>query len=310
VLFPIALIALMVLAKEPVRTYWRGLVPYVSVIAVFLVTRFLAFGNPIGGYGTGSGHTSLRPDLFLSSTGSFLARLLQPVVGHLVFVVVLLASAALCLVLSRGREPAGRPPAWRWIGYFALFWFALFLLPTHNLVFTPRHMYLSFAGIAVAAGLLLSRVFTGTRLRGVLEAGTLAGIVLLCVPPTLAYTFAYARKARECETALSELRTALATTPDGSVLVLVGFPQNHEPPWGFGWSLEDALGPPFLKEKLDRRYQVIVRRGWTDSAAGNYRRQFPDAPIRVLRFRPELNGIERILIPDEEALPKDEPPRS
>lgn len=291
VLFPLALVGFGLLANEPLRELWRGWVPYAIVIALFLAARWTAFGEPVGGYG--SGHTSFRPDLLASAVGQFSKAWAAPFVESPLRLLLILAGA---LPLAFGPRRAGSPSL-KWVGYWAGFWFLLFLLPTHNLVFTDRHLYVSSTGIAIAVGLLLSR--TRWAVRPGLAGVALAGLVLALLPETLAREREYARSALECESALAQLRREAAMAPEGSVFVLVGFPQHHDPPWGFGWSLADALGPPFLPERLDRRFPVVVRHEWRDTAWLNYRTQFPDAPIRVLRWRHEWRNVERLVDTEE-----------
>jgi hypothetical protein len=291
VLFPLALVGFVLVSRKSLREAWPRFLPFVAIVAIFIGIRWVVFGNPVGGYG--SGHTYLRGDLFLSSLLSFLRALAAPAIDHPLPFAIALAGA---LALAVGPAKRGAPP-WKWIVYWGVVWVGLFLLPTHNLVFTPRHLYLSFAGVAVAIGLALSH--GRWRYRTGAAAAGLAGLVLTLLPPTVRSERAYATKALECEAAIEKVRTEAERTEDGAVLVLVGFPQHREPPWGFGWSLSEALGPPFLPETLDARVRIVVRRGWRESAWLNYREQFPGAPIRVLRWRPDRMGAE-VLVPPEE----------
>ncbi len=286
VLFPLALVGFAVVSRKPLTEIWRGFLPYLGIVAIFIGIRWIAFGNPVGGYG--SGHTYLRADLFLAAVRSFFESWVAPAV-HRPLPLALILVGALPLVLGPTRPGA---PSWKWIFFWGVVWFGLFILPTHNLVFTPRHLYLSFAGLSVALGLMLSR--TRWPFRSGLAAAGLAGLALTLLPPTLEAEARYTRQALECEIAIDNLRTESERTQDGSVFVLVGFPQHREPPWGFGWSFSDALGPPFLPERIDERVRIIVRRGWRDSAWLNYREQFPGSPIRVLRWRPDWMSIELV----------------
>ena len=261
-------------------------VPLLGVIAVFLALRFHVSGHPFGGYGDGGeAHTTFRPDLLVGSVTSFARDFITP------FEARPYASATLLLgflfATGIGREADGRSAL---IGFWALLWPALFLLPTHNLVYTPRHLYVSFAGIAVAFGLLLARA-RGRRLLGL--APVIGGVqVMVLAPPTLATVENYTRMSNRCRLALSSIEQDTRSMPRGDVLVLVGMPAHETPPWGFGWSLAEALRPPFVEEPIDSRLEVVYRKQWRPDAWAGYRRKYPGRGIHVLAWNPRFDGIE------------------
>jgi hypothetical protein len=176
------------------------------------------------------------------------------------------------------------------IGFFGVLWPILFLLPTHNLVYTPRHLYISFAGIAVAFGLSLARSNGGRLTRLALFVG--GGTVLALAPETLASVERYTRMSDRCRLALSTIAKGAESLPEGDVLVLVGMPAHESAPWGFGWSLAEALRPPFVEEPIDSRLEVVYRRQWRPEAWAAYRARYGSRGLHVLAWNPAFNGIE------------------
>jgi len=290
--FPLALLALPVAGVGRLGRAARASLPYVGVIAFFLVLRWIAFGHPLAGYGReaegfGAGHSTLRPDLFWTALASFARSLIGPVVARPVLGAFWLVSLLALIVTKRHDAPRQRVLL---LLYWGLFWSVLFLLPTHNLVYTDRHLYLSFAGVAVALGLAIP----GARFRGraLVELASVASLLALVVPPTLTQEKRFDRMSLVTERSLKQVAEVSKTFADGDVLVLVGMPAHVAPPWGFGWSLSDALGPPFLAEKLEARLTVITRRAWRDEAWQTYRGLFPGREIQVLLWDPEELRIE------------------
>lgn len=277
----------------------QSTIPMLGVIAAFLALRFHMTGHPLGGYGAGA-HATLRPDLLVDSVASFTRDLFSPLAARPSAAAVL-ALGLLVLVAMTMRPNTEQRPAL--IVFWALLWPMLFLIPTHNLIYTPRHLYISFAGIAVAFGLLL------VQPRGKWKAGlafVMAGaLVTLLAPPTLAAVEDFTRMSDRCRVALSSIELATRSMPRGDVLVLVGMPAHETPPWGFGWSLAEALRPPFVEEPIDSRLEVVYRRQWRPEAWAAYRGKYPGRGIHVLAWNPAFNGIEFLRSSDLESL--DEP---
>jgi len=306
IVFPLAILALPLAGVSTFRQALASSLPYWGMVAGFLSLRFFAFGSLVAGYG--DGHLSPRPDLLGSSVWSFLGMLVEPLVANpFLALAVLLAGAALAFAMPPGPSPASpsspsspvlssstssASSAGGRIAYW-VFWFALFLIPTHNLVFTPRHLYMSFAGLAVGVGLLLSRA--AFRYRAPLELGFSALLVALLLPSTFERVASFSSYARMCETALYQLDTVAKTFERGDVVVLAGMPAYSAPPWGFGWSLSDALRPPFLSEPLEDKVTVIARRGWRNQAWARYQQEYPGRRIHVLVWNPESLRLE---VPD------------
>jgi hypothetical protein len=271
-----------------VRESVRSSVPILAIIALFLALRSRVSGHPLGGYGDGSeAHVTLRPDFFVESVAGFARDLLVPLAGHPYLAGALLVGL-FPLVAKALRRDTARGPVLFW----GLFWPTLFLMPTHNLVYTPRHLYASFAGIAVASGLLLIQAGDKWLLRLALPAG--GALMVLLAPPTLASVDDFTRASTRCRTALSAVDLATRSFPHDDVLVLVGMPAHETPPWGFGWSLEDALRPPFVAESVDSRLEVVNRRQWRPEAWAAYRDKFPGRGIHVLAWNPVFLGIQML----------------
>ena len=269
------------------RAAFSRSIPELGIIASFLALRFFATGHPLGGYGAGaSAHAALRPDLFLGSLRSFGSDLLSPLAERPVAAAAMGLAFVVPLAMAHSRE---RAPKASLIAFWALLWPALFLIPTHNLVYTPRHLYISFAGIAVALGLLLAR--TTGKWRSAQFLVISAALPILLAPPTLSAVDDYTRMSNRCRSILSSVTLAARDFDRGAVLVLVGVPAHQRPPWAFGWSLSDALRPPFT-EGLDPRVELVYRRQWRLEAWNAYRNKYPGRGIHVLAWNPAFEGIE------------------
>lgn len=266
----------------------RSSIPILGVIAAFLTLRFHVTGHPLGGYGAGAdAHATLRADLLVDSVGTFARDLFSPLAARPYAAAALFLGLIVLLAMKLRADRERRPAL---IGFWAVMWPILFLMPTHNLVYTPRHVYISFAGIAVAFGLLLAQ----TRDRWQTRLAPMIGgaLVVVLAPPTLASVENYTRMSNRCRLALSSIEHATRSMPRGDVLVLVGMPAHETPPWGFGWSLEDALRPPFVEDAIDSRLEVVHRRQWRPEAWAAYRGKYPGRGIHVIAWNPAFNGIE------------------
>ncbi len=260
--------------------------PLLGVVALFLALRFLVIGHPLGGYGTGAeAHVTLRPEVLMDSIASFGRELLAP------FALYPVAAAALVLgILALVAMTGGGEPRFVLIFFWAVLWPALFLAPTHNLVFSPRHLYISFAGMAIAFGLLLARVGEEWMRRVALPIG--GALAVLLTPTTLTSVEGYTAMSSRCRRALSSIELATRSFSPGDVVVLVGMPAHQASPWGFGWSLEGALRPPFVEEAIDSRFEVVVRRLWRPEAWAAYRARYPGRGIHVLSWNRAFDGME------------------
>ncbi len=294
-LLPVAIWALALLAPPGGGSRLRALgdslrssIPMLGVIAAFLALRFHMTGHPLGGYGAGAeAHATLRPDLLVDSVASFARDLFSPFSAR-PYAAATLLLGLIGLVAMTFRPDAERRPAL--IAFWALLWPTLFLMPTHNLVYTPRHFYIAFAGVPVAFGLLLAQLHP--KWKAGLALVMAGALVVLLVPPTLTAVENFTRMSNRCRVALSSIELATRSMPRGDVLVLVGMPAHETPPWGFGWSLADALRPPFVEEPIDSRLEVVYRRQWRPEAWAAYRGKYPGRGIHVLAWNPAFNGIE------------------
>jgi hypothetical protein len=257
---------------------------------VFLVLRLRASGHVLGGYGGAGAHAALSPDLLVDSITSFAREFFAPLAARPYAAGALVVGL---LVVLGATVRSDAEPARALVVFWGLPWPLLFLMPTHNLVYTPRHLYISFAGMAVAFGLALAR--TGEKRWTDLPALAIGGaLVALLVPPTLATVDDFTGMSDRCRTAISFLEVATRSMPRGDVLVLVGMPAHQTPPWGFGWSLEDALRPPFVTDAVDSRLEVIYRRQWRSEAWAAYRRKYPGLGIHAIAWNPAFPGMETL----------------
>ncbi len=148
-----------------------------------------------------------------------------------------LTAAALAITLTLRRNPA----AARALFFGGVWWFATTLGLFVIIYFSPRHLYLPSAGIALGVGFALG----AGRLRAVLAGG----IVLWCAAAHVATLRPWIEAGARSRDAIAALDSDLAGADDRT-LVLVSVPETHGHIWLWAWSSPQAFGAPFLRHPV------------------------------------------------------------
>lgn len=147
------------------------------------------------------------------------------------------AIVALALGLAvRRRKPWGNA-----VFFGAFWWFATTLGLFVAVYFSPRHLYLPTAGVAIGVGLALHR----GRTRAWIAFVALAA----CVAGHFATLQAWREAGRISREVLTSIESDLAAADDSAV-VLISVPERFGPVLLWAWSSPQALGAPFLSRPV------------------------------------------------------------
>jgi hypothetical protein len=147
-----------------------------------------------------------------------------------------LTLTALAWAIRRGHTGAAR------VLFFGGFWWfattaGLFVV----VYFSPRHLYLPSAGVALGVGLALGTGRTRAWIAG--------GILLACACAHVAAVRPWIEAGARSREAIAALDRDLAGA-DAHTLALVSVPETYGPIWLWAWSCPQALGAPFLRHPL------------------------------------------------------------
>jgi hypothetical protein len=232
---------------------------FVLIAAGFLLCRRLAFGP-----GSGSGFAlNLFSAAFAERQLDYLRWFLPPLydfgrdyrpylvrIAPVLIVGGLLLSIAV-LALWHWRGPA--TTRWRAALFYGLGWYLIATLPMAAAgYFSPRHLYLATAGLAVWAGLLAGS-WAGRRW---LACGAIVLAGLFCAGRFEHAVAPWRRAAKISERLSAEIARQLPQLQPGELLLL-DVPAVHEGVWLWSWAAPFALQPPF--QKLSAADRALTR---------------------------------------------------
>ena len=148
-----------------------------------------------------------------------------------------LTATALAVTLTFRRHAT----AARALFFGGFWWFATTLGLFVVVYFSPRHLYLPSAGVALGIGLAL-----GT---GRLRAALAGAVILWCAVAHVAALRPWIEAGARSRDALAALDADLAGA-DARTLALVSVPETYGPIWLWAWSCPQALGAPFLRHPV------------------------------------------------------------
>ena len=151
------------------------------------------------------------------------------------------------------------------------------MLPLAVTYYTPRHLYLAAAGLAIAAGLLIQLVLADRSLVRVLAAVSVTCVlVATCVVGLQAQLDTWNASAVMSGKMASDMQRVAASAPQGSLLLVgarpTALPANNDrtgsnavayiypppgSPWLWSWALPYALEPPFAPVEIASRISVL-----------------------------------------------------
>ncbi|MET0556901.1 MAG: hypothetical protein ABW221_27930 [Vicinamibacteria bacterium] len=233
--------------------------PFAALTAAYLGLRQLLFGN----YVREQMWSFEMVRAFLRRQPAYVDALLAPAVvpaddltGRGLALLAVAAAASAVFLWLRFRAPE-RSRGLDALVLFGPVWYVATIGPLAVTYFSPRHLYLASAGLAVALAALADRLADG-RPRPVRAAVGAAGVLLLGADLVAlnAHNRYWNDAARASHVMMVEAqRTALAA-PAGSLVVLDA-PWRTREAFVWGWAVPFTVQPPFASEDLTRRVGVV-----------------------------------------------------
>lgn len=251
-------------ATEDRRRVLGFYVALALVLLVYLLLRWAAFGNVVGGDGRPTGYLSLSA--FASYHAEFWRRLLGAPLfdDHGVGLLRWLAPAAagLLVALSFFRR---RPDAVGWARlavFFGPYWYLATTALFYGTYYDDRHHSLPLAGLVFFLALASERALAACRptTRRLLAGAILGAAATLLLPATLRKAREFHEASRVTARVREDIERMTRGLPDGSAVLLVDTPLQEDPPFYFGWGLQSALGLPFTPSNAAHRLRIVDRR--------------------------------------------------
>lgn len=246
---------------RPLGRWLIPVAPFAVLTAGYLVLRQVLFGNYVREQLLSFG--LLRA--FLRRQPAYVDALLTPAVVPVdavttrgLVLLVLAAAAAIAMAVSwwRHPEPSRERGA---LFFFGPVWYVATVGPLLVTYFSPRHLYLPSAGLAIAAGALLDLIARGRRREWRLAAVAAAGLLVAADAAALQrHNRRWNDAARASHALVTETHRVAREAPPGSLL-LVDAPWRTRHAFVWGWALPFTLQPPFADEDLTQRVRVV---GW------------------------------------------------
>jgi hypothetical protein len=257
------------LMKRPDRAWTRRLVtvlPLALATGTYLVLRYALFGNVVREHQLSAG-TVVR---FLERQPAYLDAILWPTTvvdatvtwrGLGLAVAAGAAGAFLAVWWRRRGLGQGHAPALRVALLFGPVWYLVTVAPMVVTYFSTRHLYLTSAGLTVAAATVADAGWRQRRRAWrVATAVACAGIVVMFARELGRVNASWMDNARTSEALATRARALATSAPDASVL-LIDVPWRTIDAYLWAWALPFAVQPPFASEDLTRR-TVILSHYW------------------------------------------------
>ncbi len=220
---------------------------FLVVAAAFVACRRLAFGPGSGGVMA----VNLFSAAYAERQFDYLRWFLPPLydfgrdhrpqlvgLGPALIVGAFLVGAAI-LALWHWRGPA--TPRWRAVTVYMAGWYLIGTLPLAAAgYFSPRHLYLATAGLAIGAGLIIASFLA----RRALTCVCVCVAAWYCLGRTDHAIAPWRHAAKLSEHIAAEVRQTVPQLAPGEILLL-DVPSIHEGVWLWSWSAPWALQPPF-----------------------------------------------------------------
>jgi hypothetical protein len=267
IVLPATLLAFeLLLERRDGRTFGRWLapvLPFAALTAGYLGLRQYLFGN----YVREQMWSVEMVRTFLRRQPAYVDALLTPAVvatdevttrGLALLGAAILASALLVLLRWRGARRSRTLDA---AVFFGPVWYVFAIGPLAVTYFSPRHLYLASAGLAVTLAVLLDRLADGRSRNARLAVAASAAVLLSAHLMALrAHTACWNQSARASHALTLEAQRVAREAPPGS-LVVIDAPWRTREAFVWGWTVPFALQPPFAPEDLTRRVGVVGHYG-------------------------------------------------
>ena len=313
IVLPAVLVAFEVLVEgrrgRPLARWLAPVVPFAALTAGYLGLRQVLFGNYVREQLLSMGLVRA----FLRRQPAYVDALLSPAVvagdgvtarGLALLALAAAGSAALAWLAWRAR-------ASRSMGALVLFgpvWYVLTIGPLLVTYFSPRHLYLASAGLAVAWAALFDLLTERRGPRWRAACGAACAVLLGAYAVTLQRTNRHWNDAaRASQAVAAEAHRVARSAPAGS-LVVIDMPWRTRYAYVWAWAVPFAMQPPFAEEDLTRRVGVIShhwnyccpQRAWLD----DLRKQvgaWSARPGRVFVVSPNLPEAGTRTVSDQQA---------
>jgi hypothetical protein len=236
-------------------------VPFFLLLVMYLGLRQNLFGNAIR-----EGQVTLDAFKEFASRQSFYVTNLLPLPYNAslttrawmtTIMALMLAACGWSLFVSRSRYG----PVIRRLIFFGALWYAITIAPMVVTYSSPRHLYLTSAGLSIA---LASLILPG-RLRD--KTQWMAGRIIAAAVLVLLYGLAlrwnmggWIENGVESRKFVNALPPLLRSLPHGRI-VLIDIPETNRAAWFWAWGLPFALQKPFLAEDVYAQFSIVERAG-------------------------------------------------
>lgn len=281
--------------------WWRPYLVLGGVLALYLGCRWAAFGAA-GPAGIGRGPATFAGTSAIWETlprqARYLAHLFPPTADWLAawrdrgfplrddtffrVSTLALASAAALAGGARWIVRDATAVARRRVLGFGVGWYLVTTLPLIVTYFSPRHLYLTSAGLAVALALAAHELL---RARGRFAAMTATALVCLAALQQIA--LAPWRAAAERSRDLSSAVQAAARDSAPGAFLLIDAPELVDGAFCWSWAVPHCLRPPFTPAPLDA-HVVPLARPATTAFREDWRAHLPLAALTETRVPARL----------------------
>lgn len=240
---------------------WLGpVVPFAALTAGYLGLRQVLFGNFVR-------EQLLSPGLvrtFLYRQAAYVDALLSPAVvatheattrGLVLLALAAAGSALLAWIAWRARTTA------RSLGALVLFgpvWYVLTVGPLLVTYFSPRHLYLTSAGVALAWAALFDLATDGRSARWRAFCGAVCAVMLGAYAVALQEHNRHWNDAARASRALAVGAHRVARSAPAGSLLLIDVPWRTRYAFVWGWAVPFAMQPPFAEEDFTRRVGLVT----------------------------------------------------
>ena len=266
--------------------------PLAAVLIAYLLLRWAAFGNVVGGDGRPTQYLSVPA--FASYHAEFWRRFLGPRPldsrGAALLRWVAIATAGALVALSFLRRRAADSMWPRLALFFGPYWYLATTALFYGTYYDDRHHSLPLAGLCLFLGLAMERTLADCRrtTRCLVVGGALVVAATVLLPATLRRARSFHEASRVTAKAREDIERTTRGLPDGSAVLLVDTPLQEDPPFYFGWGLQSALKVPFTPSNASARLRIVDLR---DRALNRSKAPLPQRFDLTIRFSARNPGV-------------------
>ena len=233
-------------------------VPFIVVAALYLALRQVLFGN------------SVREDLltmdafqeFIIRQARYVRALMPaaeatPRALQLIAEVLTIGILAVCarwVFVGRGSHQH----VVRRLLFFGVAWYAITIAPMIVTYVSPRHLYITSAGLSIALASLILPTYPVEERRSRIRAAMAGTLIALYAVAAIWNTSEWVGVGTDSQRFAVAVHRLLQSVPRGST-VFVRAPDRHRGHWFWSWATPFALQPPFTDEDLYTTFRIVER---------------------------------------------------